>query len=49
MAIDPVCRMEVDPANAAAQSAHQGQTYYFCCPNCKARFDREPAKYGGAR
>ena len=29
MATDPVCKMTVDPARAAAQSVHEGQTYYF--------------------
>ncbi len=29
MAIDPVCRMEVDPARAAATHEYQGTTYYF--------------------
>ena len=43
--IDPVCKMEVDPARAAAQSTYSGQTYYFCCVGCKRSFDREPEKY----
>jgi YHS domain-containing protein len=29
MAIDPVCRMEVDPAKAAATHDYEGTTYYF--------------------
>jgi YHS domain-containing protein len=29
MAIDPVCRMEVDPAKAAAAHDYEGTTYYF--------------------
>ena len=29
MAIDPVCKMEVDPARAAASYEYQGKTYYF--------------------
>jgi Cu+-exporting ATPase len=45
--IDPVCKMDVDPARAAAQSTHNGQTYYFCCVGCKRSFDREPEKYLG--
>lgn len=49
MAIDPVCKMDVDPRKAAAQSTYQGQTYYFCCPGCKAQFDQEPTKYVGSR
>jgi YHS domain-containing protein len=44
-AIDPVCGMEVDPAQAAATSEYQGQTYYFCSKGCKQAFDKEPEKY----
>ncbi|MBI2872547.1 MAG: YHS domain-containing protein [Chloroflexi bacterium] len=42
---DPVCGMEVDSKNAAATQEHQGKTYYFCSPSCKASFVKEPAKY----
>jgi Cu+-exporting ATPase len=42
---DPVCKMDVDPARAAAQSSYKGVTYYFCCVGCKRSFDREPEKY----
>ena len=45
MAKDPVCHMDVDPKNAAAQSKHQGQTYYFCAVNCKNKFDQNPQQY----
>ena len=45
MAVDPVCKMNVEPAKAAAQSKHKGETYYFCAVGCKQRFDREPDKY----
>lgn len=49
MVLDPVCKMEVDPARAAASSAYGGQTYYFCATGCKHAFDGDPAKYlGGA-
>lgn len=48
MAKDPVCGMDVDPATAPARAEHQGQTYYFCAPGCKTRFERDPAKYVGA-
>ncbi len=47
MAVDPVCKMTVEPARAAAQSSYQGQTYYFCAVSCKQKFDREPQKYLG--
>jgi Cu+-exporting ATPase len=36
-AIDPVCGMEVDPADAAKVEA-DGTTYFFCCDGCRDRF-----------
>ena len=45
MAIDPVCKMEVDESSAAATSEYNGQTYYFCAPGCKKAFDADPEKY----
>lgn len=47
MAIDPVCKMEVDEKSAVATSEYKGKTYYFCAPGCKAAFDKEPEKYLG--
>ncbi len=47
MAIDPVCKMTVDEATAAATSEYQGNTYYFCAPGCKTAFDEEPQRYLG--
>jgi Cu+-exporting ATPase len=49
MAVDPVCKMTVEPAKAAAQSTYRGQTYYFCAVSCKQQFDREPERYLGPR
>ncbi|TMQ20850.1 MAG: YHS domain-containing protein [Candidatus Rokuibacteriota bacterium] len=45
MAVDPVCKMTVEPARAAAQSTYKGERYYFCAAGCKQKFDREPEKY----
>jgi len=45
MAVDPVCKMTVEPATAAAQSKYKDETYYFCAVGCKQTFDREPEKY----
>lgn len=45
MSKDPVCGMNVDPEKAAGKSEYKGQTYCFCCPGCKASFDKEPEKY----
>jgi YHS domain-containing protein/positive regulator of sigma E activity len=43
--IDPVCKMPVDPASAAAKLAYEGQTYYFCHAHCLEAFAKEPAAY----
>ncbi|MFT2719784.1 XdhC family protein [Deinococcus sp. A31D244] len=43
-AVDPVCGMTVTlPARHTAEL--DGQTYAFCCPHCKARFLKDPARY----
>jgi YHS domain-containing protein len=47
MAKDPVCGMDVDPAQAAGQSEYKGQTYYFCSSGCKKQFDKDPEQYVG--
>jgi Cu+-exporting ATPase len=45
MGLDPVCKMEVNPAGAAAQSDYEGQTFYFCSTECKRTFDANPQQY----
>ncbi|MDP3064772.1 MAG: YHS domain-containing protein [Chloroflexota bacterium] len=46
MAIDTVCKMQVDEVKApGGKSDYKGKTYYFCAPGCKRSFDKEPAKY----
>jgi len=47
--IDPVCGMSIDPADAAGQVEHDGQTYYFCNPSCVERFRAAPAEFVGSR
>lgn len=44
-AVDPVCKMTVDPDQAAATAEYQGQTYYFCAQGCKAAFEKDPDAY----
>ncbi|MCU1427152.1 MAG: hypothetical protein JWL83_1152 [Actinomycetia bacterium] len=39
LAIDPICQMEVDPANAAAQRHRDGHDIYFCSEGCAQAFD----------
>jgi P-type Cu+ transporter len=46
---DPVCNMRIDPATAAGSSQYQGQTIYFCNPQCKVKFDANPAAYMGGK
>lgn len=45
MAIDPVCKMQVDENSAAATYEYKGKTYYFCAVGCKTAFERDPEKY----
>lgn len=44
-AIDPVCGMTVDVANARFKTEHQGVTYYFCAPGCQKAFEQDPASF----
>ena len=44
-AIDPICNMTVDISTAKHTGEHDGTMYYFCCPNCKHKFLKEPDKY----
>jgi YHS domain-containing protein len=43
--VDPVCGMKIDKAQARATSEFRGETYYFCSPNCKELFDKDPITY----
>jgi len=43
--IDPVCGMTVYPATAKAHAGYRGETYYFCCAGCQAKFTADPEKY----
>jgi YHS domain-containing protein len=45
VAIDPVCKMEVDEKTAKFTTEFQGKKYYFCAPGCKKAFENDPAKY----
>ncbi len=47
MAIDPVCKMEVDEKTAQFKSEYKGKNYYFCAPGCKKAFNENPEKYRG--
>ena len=47
MATDPVCGMRVNKVFAPAQMTYRDQTYYFCIPECQARFAENPEHYLG--
>ena len=39
---DPVCGMDVDPANARYQTQHNGKEYFFCSARCLTQFQASP-------
>jgi Cu+-exporting ATPase len=45
-ALDPVCGMEVEPANAAATASVDGTTHYFCSTGCRDHFLAEEHRPG---
>ncbi len=45
MPIDPVCKMEISVADAAASQKYQSETVYFCSLDCQEEFDRDPGNY----
>ena len=45
LAIDPVCHMRVDPANAKFRDSYEGVDYVFCSQGCKTRFAANPSAY----
>ena len=45
MAIDPVCKMDVEESKAVATSEYKEKKYYFCAAGCKKAFDENLTKY----
>jgi Cu+-exporting ATPase len=45
MPIDPVCKMEVSVADAAASFDHHDETVYFCSVDCEKKFEKDPGSY----
>ncbi|MGH9027632.1 MAG: YHS domain-containing protein [Acidimicrobiia bacterium] len=43
--VDPVCGMELDPAEIAASLDVSGQTAAFCSRDCRQRFVADPQRY----
>ena len=42
LAIDPVCGMQVQTANAPANRVHDGHDHWFCSDRCATHFDGDP-------
>jgi class 3 adenylate cyclase/YHS domain-containing protein len=45
LALDPVCRMAVDPERAAGRLMHEGTAYFFCTLACAGEFARQPERF----
>jgi adenylate cyclase len=43
-AIDPVCRMQIDPVSSISLSV-EGRRYVFCSPACRDAFEKHPEHY----
>jgi Cu+-exporting ATPase len=43
--IDPVCGMDVVPANTEIKATLAGETYYFCAEGCRKSFVDDPEKF----
>ncbi len=46
-ALDPVCGMTVQVANARHVATHESRTYYFCSAGCQQRFESDPRSFIG--
>jgi xanthine dehydrogenase accessory factor len=42
-AVDPICGMTVVASPDTLHVEHDGETVYFCCEGCKAKFEQEHA------
>ena len=47
-ALDPVCGMQVETANAPASADHAGARYWFCSDHCRERFEADAERFVGA-
>src|SRR5438552_11714095 len=42
---DPVCGMDIDPADAAGTLEYKGKSYYFCAEYCLNKFKSDPEAF----
>ena len=45
MPIDPVCKMHIEIADAAASYDYHAMPVYFCSVECEKAFEKDPDKY----
>jgi Cu+-exporting ATPase len=45
LALDPVCGMRIDEAEAAGSVRFEGRTYYFCSELCQTKFAADAERY----
>lgn len=45
IAVDPVCRVEVNTEDTKFISEYRGRTYYFDSPGCQQEFENDPEAY----
>lgn len=48
MLVDPVCGKRMKRNHAHIALEYNGVTYYLCCPNCQADFERAPDQFARA-
>ena len=41
LAVDPICGMTVAAVSGTPSMEHDGETVYFCCDGCKAKFEAQ--------
>src|SRR4051812_38183841 len=41
----PISHEKFVVAETSPHADYNGKTYYFCCPDCAAKFKSDPAKY----
>lgn len=46
---DPVCGMDLKPADIAFQENYQGKTFSFCSDSCRKKFLADPGKCAGQK
>ena len=45
LAVDPVCKMVVDPDHSAGRLVYEDTTYFFCTLACAGAFARHPERF----